>query len=158
MSEEKPQEEISDEEAIMKIAAAMKDNPSLQEERQNIHTFLTNVVQTEQVDKLSKVGNLRDDKELNELGVPRWHVRGGLEMARISEKIMNNDFFKKYFEAQVSETLASSLSREGFLIRQGTTQTKQVADVTRRRKVNKGWFGKENIEESGGDTTSPQTN
>ena len=150
------EQEMSDEEAIMKIASAMKDNAPTQEERQNIHTFLTNVVQTEQIDKLSKVGNLRDDKEVNELGVPRWHVRGGLEMARISDKIMNNNFFKEYFQAQVSETLATSLSREGFLIRQGTTSTKQVADVTKRRKINKGWFGKEKVEESGGDTT--QTN
>jgi len=153
MSEEKT-EEISDDEAIMKIAAAMKDNSPMQEEKQNIHTFLVNVVQTEEIDKLSKVGNLRDDKDLNELGIPRWHVRGGLEMARVSDMIMNNEFFRKYFQAQVSETLATSLSREGFLIRQGTTQTKQVADVTRRRKVNKGWFGKEQVDESGGDTTT----
>jgi len=152
MSEQK--EEMSDEEAIMKIAAAMKDSSPTQEERQNIHTFLTQVVQTEEIEKLAKVGNLRDDKELNEIGVPRWHVRGALEMGRISDKIMNNEFFQKYFEKQSSETLATSLSREGFLIRQGTTSTKQVADVTKRRKINKGWFGKENIEESGGDTTT----
>jgi len=137
MTEEKPEQELSDEEAIMKIASAMKDNAPMQEEKHNIHTFLTNVVQTEDIDKLSKVGNLRDDKELNELGVPRWHVRGGLEMARIAERIMNNDFFKEYFQAQVSETLATSLSREGFLIKQGTVSTKQVVDATRRKKVTK---------------------
>lgn len=152
------EENMSDEEAILKIASAMKDNAPMQEERHNIHTFLTNVVQTEQIDKLTKVGNLRDDKELNELGVPRWHVRGGLEMARISEKIMNNKFFQEYFQAQVSETLATSLSREGFLIKMGTVTTKQVADVTKRKKTNKGWFGKSTTEESGGDTVNSQTN
>ena len=154
MSEEQASnEQMSDEEAIMKIAAAMKDNNSMQDDRQNIHTFLNNVVQTGDIDKVAKVGNLRDDKDINELGIPRWHVRGALELARISEMIMDNDFFKDYFQAQAAETLITSLSREGFLIRQGTTSTKQVADITKRRKVNKGWFGKENVEESGGDTT-----
>ena len=50
-------------------------------------------------------------------------------------------------------TLATSLSKQGFLVRQATTQTKQVADVTKRRTVNKGWFGSKKIQESGGDTT-----
>jgi len=32
--------------------------------------------------------------------------------------------------------------------------TKQVADITKRRKINKGWFGSKKVtEESGGDTT-----
>lgn len=149
--------EMSDEEAIMKIASAMKDNNSTQDDRQNVHTFLNNVVQTQDIEKISKVGYLRDDKDLNEIGIPRWHVRGGLELARISDMIMDNDFFKEYFQRQVSETLATSLSREGFLIRQATTSTKQVADITKRRTVNKGWFGKEKVDETGGDTITART-
>jgi len=147
-------EELSDEEAIMKIAQAMKDNAPGQDERQNVHTFLINVVQTEDIDKISKIANLRDDKDINELGYPRWNVRGALSMARISDKLMDNKFFKEYFEAQASETLATSLSRDGFLIRQATTNTKQILDATRRRKVNKGMFGKKTVEETGGDITA----
>ena len=48
--------------------------------------------------------------------------------------------------------MATSLSRVGFLVRQSTVQTKQVADITKRKKINKGWFGKQKVEESGGDT------
>ena len=69
---------------------------------------------------------------------------------------MANDFFKDYFKATAEDTLATSLSREGFLIKQATTQTKQVADVTRRRKINKGWFGSKTIESSGGDNQSKE--
>lgn len=147
------QQEMSDEEAILKIANAMKDNVPAPDEKHNVHTFLVNVIQAEDIMKVVKVGNLRDDKEMNELGHPSWNVRGALDMARISDKIMGNSFFKEYFEASAMETTASSLSREGFMIKQATTQTKQVADVTKRRKINKGWFGKSKIEESGGDTT-----
>lgn len=147
-------EEISDEEAILKIAQAMKDNAPSQQDRENVHTFLLNVVQEEEILKSSKIGNLRDDRELNELGIPIWHVRGALDMARISDKIMDNNFFKEFFEAQAAHTLSTSLSREGFLIRQATTTTKQVADTTKRKKINKGMFGKKTIEEQGGDTTT----
>jgi len=147
---EQQQEELSDEEAIMKIAAAMKDNAPSQEDKQSIHTFLFNVATAPIT---TKVGNLRDDKEINELGIPVHNVRGSLEMARISSLIMENDFFKDWFEQEAESTLATSLSREGFLVKQATTQTKQVADVTRRKKINKGWF-KSREESSGGDTTN----
>jgi len=148
------QSELSDEEAIAKIAEAMKGNAPTQEDKQNVHTFLINVVQAENISKISKVGNIRDDKEINELGIPRWNVRGALEMARISDKLMDNSFFKEYFESQAVNTLNTSLSREGFLIKQATTITKHVADTTKRRKINKGMFGKKTVEEQGGEVTS----
>ena len=149
----KQEKSLSDEEALMKIAQAMKDNAPTQEDKQSIHTFLFNVVTAP---KTTKVGNLKDDKDYNELGNPNYNVRGAFEMARISERIMGNDYFKDFFEADAEVTLGTSLSREGFLVRQATTQTKQVADITRRRKINKGWFGKQKVEESGGDTTTSQ--
>jgi hypothetical protein len=153
MSEqEQQQEELTDEEAIMRIAQAMKDNAPSADEKHNVHTFLNNIIQTREIENVSKVGNIIVDKEIDEMGYPAWNVRGSLEMARISDKLMGNAFFKEYFEASAIETFNTSLSRQGFLVKQGTTQTKQVADVTRRRKINKGWFGKEKVEESGGET------
>lgn len=154
MSEQQQEQEISDEEAIMKIAQAMKDNAPSQEDKQNVHTFLINVVKEDEINNMMKIGNLRDDKEMNELGIPAWNVRGSLEMARISDKLMGNEMFKDYFQASAIETLGTSLSREGFLIKQATTTTKQVADATKRRKINKGMFGSKKIEESGGDINS----
>lgn len=141
---------MSDEEALMRIAQAMKDNAPTQEDKQNVHVFLNNVATAK---KTTKVANLRDDSEMNELGNPSYTVRGSLDMALVSDKIMNNSYFKEYFEAEAENTLATSLSREGFLIKQATTTTKQVADITKKRKINKGWFGTKKIEESGGDTT-----
>jgi hypothetical protein len=144
-------EEMTDEEAILKIASAMKDTPTSQDEKQNVYTFLTNVIQVNDIDKVTKLGNLKDDKEINELGLPQWNLRGTLGMARISSMLMNNKFYSDYFEKQAWETSSSSLSREGFVIRQATISTKQVVDATRRRKVNRGMFGRKTIEESGGD-------
>jgi len=149
------EEEMSDEEAIQKIALAMKDNASSSDDKQNVHTFLNNVVLAQDN---KKIANLRDDKDFNELGMPDHNVRGNLTMIRISDLIMGNDTFKDFFESEVQDTLATSLSREGFLVRQGTTTTKQVADITKRRSINKGWFGSKKINESGGDTTSSQNN
>jgi len=141
--------EMSDEEALMKLAQAMKDNAPTQDDKHSVHTFLFNVVTA---GDSKKIGNLRDDKELSELGLPAHTVRGSLELARIADKIMENEEFKGFFIAEAEESLATSLSRSGFLVRQATTQTRQVADVTKRIKKNKGWFGnKEEVQ--GGDTT-----
>lgn len=150
---EQTNEEISDEEAIMKIAEAMKDGTPMGDERSNVHTFLLNVVQANESDKIVKVGNLRDDKEMNELGRPTWTARGDLRMTLIADEIMENEYFSNFFRKDVENTMGTSLSREGFLIRQATVTTKQVADITKRRKINKGMFGKKTVEEQGGDTT-----
>lgn len=149
MAEEQRDEELSDEEAIFKIAQAMKDNAPSAEDKHTVHTFLNNIALAKDS---KKVANLRDDKEMNELGVPVHNVRGTLEMSRISGSIMGNDYFKEWFNQEAESILATSLSREGFLVRQGTTQTKQVADITKRRTINKGWFGSKKVQESGGDT------
>ncbi len=148
--EEKKIEDMSDEEALMKIAQAMKGDAPVQEEKHNIHEFLNRVVEAEDT---TKIGNLEVDKDVDELGIPVYTVRGAKDMALIANQIMGNDYFKEYFEKEAENTLATSLSRRGFLIKQATTITKQVADVTKRRKINKGWFGKQKVEESGGDTT-----
>jgi len=155
MTEEQNQQvELSDEEALLKIAQAMKDNAPSSEDKVNVHTFLRDVVVTPDT---TRVGNLQVDKDINELGIPSCSLRGAKEMARISRKIMGNDFFAEYFDQEGADITDTSLSREGFLVRQASITTKQVADVTKRKKINKGWFGKEKIEESGGDITQPNT-
>ena len=141
------QQEMSDQEAIMKIAAAMKDNAPSPEEKQSVHQFLFNVVTAQDS---RKIGNLRDDKEMSELGMPIHNVRGSLEMARISSKIIDNEFYADFFKEEAEDTLATSLSREGFLVRQASTQVKKVEDITKRRRINKGWFSTKQ-EVSGGD-------
>lgn len=141
----------TDEADLLRLAQMIKDTVPSADEKQNVHTFLLNVVNAEEINNVMKVGNLRDDKEINELGKPTWNARGSLGMALISDMIMGNNYFKEYFEKESNITLGTSLSRDGFLIRQSTTTTKSIADVTKRRKINKGMFGKRNIEEQGGD-------
>jgi hypothetical protein len=153
MAEE--ESELTDEQVLTRMAQAMKDNPPALDEKQTVHTFLLSVVTAPDS---RKIGNLRDDKDLNELGFPRRNVRGSFELARISRKLMNNEFFATYFEEEAENILATSLSREGFLVRQATTQVKKVADITKRRKVNRGWFGKKSTESSGGDTPGDNAN
>ena len=148
------EENMSDEEALRRITLAMKENAPSQDDKNNMHTFLLNVVQAEDIDKITKVGNLKDDKDFNELGNPIWTVRGALDMAMISDKLMDNSFFRGFFEAQAKNTLITSLSREGFLIKMNATTTKQVADTTKRRKINKGMFGRKTEETSGEGVTS----
>jgi len=140
------EQELSDDEAILKIAAAMKDSSQSKEDKQSIHTFLFNVATA---DDTRKIGNLRNDKDFNELGIPPHNVRGSFELARISDLIMENETFAGWFEKEAENTLATSLSSEGFLIKQATTVTKNVSDMTPRRKTNSGWFGKKTIESSG---------
>lgn len=144
------QQEMSDDEAINRIVAAMKDNVPTGDDKVNVHTFLRDVVVTEDT---TRVGNLRDDKDMNELGLPNFTVRGSKDMKLIAGKIMNNTFFEEYFEQEAQDTLATSLSRAGFLVRQATVQTKQVADVTKKKRTTKGLFGKSTTEETGGDIT-----
>ena len=150
MEQAQQQESLTDEEAILKIANAMKDNAPTAEDKHNVHKFLFDVVMAPDT---TKIGNLQVDKEINELGMPEHTVRGSKSMKLISDKIMDNDYFKGYFEQEAEDTLATSLSREGFLVKQATVQTKNIADLTKRRKVNKGWFSKKE-ETSGGDNVS----
>jgi hypothetical protein len=145
------QQEMTEDEALMKLAQAMKDNVGGSDDKHNIHTFLDKIARAKDT---TKVGNLRVDKNLDELGLPVNTFRGLKEMEIIADKIMDNKFFSDFFRREAEDIMASSLSREGFLVRQGTTQTKQVADITKKRKISKGFLGKERIEEQGGDTTT----
>ncbi len=140
---------MSEEEQIMKLASNIKDAMGTMDDKHNIFTFSEKVIK--QTDN-RKIGFLRDDKEMNELGYPVRTVRGSLRLALISDKLMDNEYFKEYFEEEANITLATSLSRNAFLLRNASTQTKQIADITRRKKESKGLFGKKTNEEAGGDT------
>ena len=112
------------------------------EEKYNVHLFLHRVATA---DDTTKVGFLTEQ----EVGKPKYPVRALKEMALISREIVELDDMAKYFEAESEIITSSSLSREGFLVRQATTTTKQIADVTKKPKApNKSWFKKkDNTEE-----------
>jgi len=139
MTEEK-ELSVEEKEAVFDYLSKNQSFPT-PEEKYNVHLFLHRVATA---DDTTKVGNLKEE----ELGTPRHPLRASKEFALISEKIIGNDFFKEYFEKESEILTSTSLSKEGFLIKQATTQTKQVADVTKKRKLNAGWFKKKEENEN----------
>jgi len=120
---------------LAQYLAASGSTPQ-QEEKYNTHLFLHRVATS---DDTTKTGNLTD----LELGMPRQHLRAMKQMALISDKIMDNSLFKDYFNAKSEIITATSLSKEGFLVKQATTTTRQIADVTKKKATaNKSWFTK----------------
>lgn len=109
------------------------------ESKANMHTFFTNVVKAKET---LKTGNLSED----ELGISNLPVRTYKELALFSNEVANQDYWGDYFEKMSEIQTASSLSKEGFMMKLSVTQKKELADVTKRRK-NKGWFGKKDKEE-----------
>ena len=117
------------------------------EEKYNVHLFLHRVATA---DDTTKVGNL----EAEELGKPKYPERTLKELELISNEIVENQELASYFAKEAEILTSTSLSKDGFLVRQGTTTTRQIADVTKKKMTsNKGWFSKkEKTEES----TTPQ--
>lgn len=111
----------------------------LPEEKFNVHTFLHKVATANDT---TKIGNLTEE----ELGTLKHPIRTHKSIALICKNIIGNDFLAKYFEAESEIATSTSLSRNGFLIKSATTTTRQIADVTKPRKVNKGWFKKKEPE------------
>lgn len=108
----------------------------LMDAKQNKHTFLKEVVMA---DDTTKVGNL----DLEELGTPKLELRGLKELAIFTKDIANKPVWAEYFEKQAEMTLATSLSKEGLLVKLGGTDKKEMADMTPQpKKENKGWFRK----------------
>jgi len=111
------------------------DSAPMPEEKHTVHTFLYRIATAPDT---TKVGFL----DAEELGKPRHPLRAYKEFALLSKEVIDNPYLANIF-AQHAEILTStSLSREGFLVKQGTTQTRQISDITRKRSQNKSWFKK----------------
>ena len=104
------------------------------EEKYNLHVFLHRVA-TEKDTK--KLGFLKNE----EIGSAEYPIRSYGGFAIIAEDIIGNNFFKQHFEKESENITASSLSRDGFLIKQATTQVKKVGDITRITDKKKGLSG-----------------
>ena len=126
-------------EALLNYLSQTQGAP-LVEEKLNVHVFLNKVATS---DDTTKVGYL----EITELGTPTHPVRSFKEYALISRGIIGNEEIGKFFDKESEIVTATSLSREGFLVKQATTTTRQIADVSKIRKPNKGWFKKKDAEE-----------
>lgn len=111
----------------------------LPEEKHNVHSFLFRVATSEDTTKL---GNLTSD----ELGLPNLTLRANKELALISNKIMENDYFSQYYGAKGEILTSTSLSKEAKLINLAVLQKRVIEDATSKPiKENKGWFKKKDV-------------
>ncbi len=111
------------------------------QEKANTHSFLKKVIEN---DDTTKTGNVSEE----ELGNPQLTVRGLKELEVFSREVYGDeswaDFFKKIAEVQ----LASSLSKEGFLLNLSVTDKREIGETPKKKqKKNSGWFRKRNSQE-----------
>ena len=79
--------------------------------------------------------------------MPRLPTRSDKSLALFSGELIENKFFKSYFEKESEITTSTSLSRDGFLTKLAVLQKKEIADTTKPKKINKGWFKKKEDKE-----------
>ena len=145
METEAPQEKsiIDDsmtEEQLAEIIQKVVGTTPVPDEKHNVFTFLTNIAVA---DDTTKIGNLKEE----ELGMPSLPVRSDKSLALWSGEVMDNPFFEKFFSTESEITTSTSLSRDGFLPKLGVLQKREIADVTKKQKQNKGWFKPKEKEE-----------
>ena len=129
-------DEISDEELAQKISQLVGTTP-IPEEKINVHTFLHNVATAEDTTKL---GYLVVDKDVNELGTPRFPMRTLKELELYCNDVANMGYYADYFKKKAEILTSTSLSRDAKLLSLAVLQKREIADTTKKMKVNKSWF------------------
>lgn len=109
--------------------------PPLPEEKHNVFTFFQSVASAEDTTKLGFVNDI-------ELGMAKLPIRACKTLALISDKLMDNEFFRDYFNTESEIITSTSLSRNAKLISLPVLQRRELKDMTTQKKVNKGWFRK----------------
>ena len=127
--------ESQSEEEVMEQLARLASTATVPEEKQNVHSFLFNVATA---DDTTKLGNLKEE----EVGIPTLSSRTLKELALYCKDIADEKEWADYFEKRSEILTSTSLSKEAKLLELAVVNRREVADVTRQRKVNKGWFGK----------------
>ena len=129
-----PEEEMSESEIAERLSSLAGSTPSA-EEKQNVHTFLHNVATAKDT---TKTGFLGDE----ELGIPTLPLRTYKELELFCNEVANMDWYGEYFKKKGEILTATSLSKEAKLITLAISslQKREMADVTKPRKQNKGWF------------------
>lgn len=115
-------------------------SPPEQQERFNVFKFFDNVVHTPDTTKL---GNLTAE----EVGAVRLPIRTLKELSLFCEEIANMKYFSTYFNKESEIQTSTSLSKEALLLRLAVSSRREIADVTKQAKENKGWFKKKKKDE-----------
>lgn len=144
MTEEEFEEDIEGEERREQIAEARENYSAdiegtapIPEEKMNVHTFLTKVVETEDTTRL---GYLTEE----ELGVPKLPLRTQKELQLFCDDIADMPYFGSYFGKEGEILTSTSLSKNAKLLDLAVVQRREIKSVKPARKPNKGWFKKKN--------------
>lgn len=135
------EESMSEQEIAERLASLVGTTPSAADQ-QNVHTFLHNVAIAKDT---TKTGFL----DAEELGKPTLPLRTYKELGLFCQEVADMKYFADYFKMKGEILTATSLSKEAKLLMSAisTLQRREMADVTKPRKVNRGWFkpkGQEN--------------
>ena len=107
------------------------------EQKSNIHTFFTKVIQNEDT---TRIGNLTEE----ELGMPKVPERTLKDLELFCKEVYGNNAWADYFNKAAGILTSTSLSKDAILLKLAVTNKKEVADMTPPRKKNVGWFKKNN--------------
>ena len=135
-----PQEEYLTDEQIAEVLKNQNEinyGSPHSEEKQNIHTFLTKVVDAKDT---TKTGYLSDV----ELGVTPYSERTYKTVELYSENA-NDDLWANHFKRRAEILTATSLSRNAKLLSLAVLQRRELSDSSGddlNKKPNKGWFSK----------------
>ena len=132
MTEETQPEEMSVEEIEKQISQIVGTAP-VADEKQNVHSFLFNVARASDTTKLGYLS-------IEEVGLPKLPIRTYKELALFCKDVGNMDYFNNYFLAKAEIMTSTSLSKDAKLISLAVMHRKEIADVTKPRVENKGWF------------------
>ena len=128
MADEVTPEEVNELKSYLGMSST--DNKS------SVHAFLSKVVDAKDTTKL---GNL-DTTELGNLNNP---VRAFKHLSIFASEVMRNPELANFFNANAELGTSTSLSKGGLLVKLAVTTKKDstLADITKEKKPNKGWFG-----------------
>ena len=121
-------------------AEELKDFIRSSGEEKGIDNFFLEVIRAE---NNLKIGNL--DKE--EIGLPQLPIRTLIELSNDCEIIPSMSSFAKDFKEQANTMIASSLSKDGFLVTARITQNKKLLNPSKKKTRRRGLFGKKEEEE-----------
>ena len=129
---------MTDEELAEKLQLLAGTTP-VPDQKYSVFTFLHNVAIA---DDTTKIGNLNQD----ELGMPQLPLSTDKSLGLWCSEVMENPFFAKFFNMEGEITTSTSLSKDAKLISLAVLQRREIADITKHRKPNKGWFTKKDKE------------
>jgi len=104
------------------------------EGKESVFSFFKHVATA---DDTTKLGNLSEE----ELGIPRHPLRTFKNASLLAKNITDYPELADILSTKGEILTSTSLSKDALLVRLAVTQKRELADVTKTRKKNKGMFG-----------------